>query len=269
MTWLDVNGLSLRTELEGSGPRLLVLIHELGGSLESFDGLTPWLSGCRTLRYDQRGAGSSEKPRRSFTMDDHASDLDSLLDALRLDGPVHLAGVAAGAAIAVAFSRSRPDRVASLSLCAPALTVPPERRAYLRERSDAAARDGMRAIVEPSLARSYPDHLRGARDLFEAYRARFLANDPVAYGLANAALSDARLDDALCRISVPCQVLAGRHDRLRPPTEARLVADRITGATFHVVESGHIMPVQAPREMAELLAAFIERCGRPASRAAE
>ena len=35
MNWIEVNGTSLRCELNGSGATTLVLVHEMGGTLES------------------------------------------------------------------------------------------------------------------------------------------------------------------------------------------------------------------------------------------
>jgi 3-oxoadipate enol-lactonase len=121
VTWLDTGAVSLRVDLSGEGTATLVLLHELGGSLASFDGLMPTLArSLRVIRYDQRGAGLSEKPPGGFSLADHVADLDAVLAAHGLAGPVHLAGVAAGAAIAVAFALLHPSKVASLSLCAPA-----------------------------------------------------------------------------------------------------------------------------------------------------
>jgi 3-oxoadipate enol-lactonase len=37
MNWIEVNGTSLRYDLSGSGPTTLVLVHEMGGTLDSWD----------------------------------------------------------------------------------------------------------------------------------------------------------------------------------------------------------------------------------------
>jgi 3-oxoadipate enol-lactonase len=59
--WIDANGVSIHYEVAGAGPTV-VLLHEMGGTLDSWDGVAPELSRrYRTLRYDQRGAGLSEK----------------------------------------------------------------------------------------------------------------------------------------------------------------------------------------------------------------
>jgi len=56
--WIEVNGAALRYELAGSGDRTLVLVHEMGGTLDSWDQVLPaFLPGRRVLRYDTRGAG--------------------------------------------------------------------------------------------------------------------------------------------------------------------------------------------------------------------
>jgi alpha-beta hydrolase superfamily lysophospholipase len=82
MNWVEVNGTSMRYELTGSGPATLVLVHEMGGTLESWDRVLPALNNGRgVLRYDTRGAGLSEKLKGTVTWNQMADDLAGLLDA--------------------------------------------------------------------------------------------------------------------------------------------------------------------------------------------
>ena len=82
MNWIEVNGTSLRCELSGNGKTTLVLVHEMGGTLDSWDQVLPTLNNARqVLRYDTRGAGLSEKIHGRVTFDDMAADLAALLDA--------------------------------------------------------------------------------------------------------------------------------------------------------------------------------------------
>jgi pimeloyl-ACP methyl ester carboxylesterase len=65
---MEVNGTALRYDLTadvtGASASTLVLIHEMGGTLESWDAALPLLAGRRrALRYDTRGAGLSQKIR--------------------------------------------------------------------------------------------------------------------------------------------------------------------------------------------------------------
>src|SRR5688572_26201966 len=76
MKWIEANGVGLRYELAGSGNETVVLVHEMGGSLESWEGMLPALQkSFRTLRYDQRGFGQSEKPAGPLALGDMVSDI--------------------------------------------------------------------------------------------------------------------------------------------------------------------------------------------------
>ena len=50
MNFTEVNGTALRYDLDGNGLSTLVLIHEMGGTLESWDLAAPLLSGKRRIR---------------------------------------------------------------------------------------------------------------------------------------------------------------------------------------------------------------------------
>lgn len=260
MNWIDLDDIALRHQLTGQGTHTVVLLHELGGSLESFDSLTPLLTArAPVLRYDLRGAGLSEQPRRAFSFDDHVDDLGKLLAALEISPPIHIAGVAAGAAIAVSFALAHPEIVGSLALCAPALSVDEDRVRYLGQRSKLVMRDGMRAVAGDTLDRSYPPIMRRDEAAYLAYRGRFLANDPVGYAHNNLAFAKVRLLDRLGELAPPCLVLAGVHDLLRPQDKVRAIAATIPRAEYAVIDSGHLMPVQAPDEMARHLLDFFAR----------
>ena len=266
MPWFDDASISLHYRLSGKGSRTLILVHELGGSLDSWDGVCERLEqDFLVLRWDQRGVGLSEKIVANSPLDQHADDLNRLIAFLGLKPPFFLSGVAAGAAIALIFAGLQPESaVAGAVYCAPALGVAHDRRHYLLERSAQATASGMRAVVEPSLQRSYPEPFRDEDKTFDVYRARFLSNDPVSYGLANMALADFQIGDRLEKITYPVVLLAGVHDVLRPPSEVAPLAERIPGAAFAVIDSGHIMQVQAPETVA---AAILALAGKAASQA--
>jgi len=258
MGWSAASGVSLHYELSGQGQRTLLLVHELGGSAESWAPVLPALEPhFLILRWDQRGAGLSEKVRRPFAIDDHAQDLKALLDMLALPPPYCFASVAAGAAIALDFNRRYPGQIAAAVLCSPAISVNPERKQYLLDRAELAAREGMRAIVDASLSRSFPDVVIRDRKVYEDYRGRFLANDPVSYCLLNRAFAESDLGPTIASLCCPCLLLAGRHDLLRPPPEVEALAARLPQARFEAIESGHVMPVQATEVLADRMLHFL------------
>jgi 3-oxoadipate enol-lactonase len=252
--YLDI---SLHYSVSGTGPRSLVLIHELAGTLESFDRVVPALAAdFRILRADQRGAGLSEKVRAPFGLDDLVADTLALLQTAGLEPPYYVAGIASGAAIAAALALRRPDEVAALALCAPSLGTSPDRRHYLLERSETAARQGMRAIVDMVFEKTYPKHDRGDPETYAEHRARFLAIDPVCYGHANRMLADVSLEPLLQHIACPCLLLAGRHDQMRPPDQVARYAAMFARAELAIIDSGHIMVVQAPNAVAAAMRKF-------------
>src|ERR1700761_7606471 len=127
--WIEVNGTSLRCELSGSGKTTLVLVHEMGGTLDSWDQVLPALNNSRqVLRYDTRGAGLSEKIVGRVTFDYMADDLAALLDAIGITGKVALAGTAVGGAIAIHFAVRHAARAGALVVTSPATGVPADRR---------------------------------------------------------------------------------------------------------------------------------------------
>lgn len=253
---LVVEAQAAHAHVMGTG-KPIVLVHELGGSLESFELLMPHLTGTyQVLAYDQSGCGSAAPAQGPISLAGEANLLLDLIASAFGSELCRLVGVAAGAAIAVTAALLRPEAISALALCAPALAVPAERRAYLEERAARARAEGMAAIAEASLLRSYPPALRRDDGVFVRYRNRFLATDPASYAAANLALADADIVERLPEITQPCLFLAGRHDLLRPPSQIERLSRRVAGAEFALIESGHIMPMQAPAEMAAHLLAF-------------
>ncbi|MES2264719.1 MAG: alpha/beta hydrolase [Pseudomonadota bacterium] len=262
MDWCSDSGVSIHYDLAGQGERTLVFIHELGGTLHSWDELVTMFNGdFRCLRFDQRGAGESEKVRSAFSADDHANDLQALLAFLGLRQPCVLVSLAAGATVALAFAQRYPAAVEALILCAPATGVSEQRRAYLAQRAALAIEHGMQSIAEDSLARSYPPHLIHDEAVYRRYRGRFLANDPLGYAHANHALMAFTLDSVVVAISMPCLLLAGKHDVLRPLPEIEQLRRQLPHAQLECIDSGHLMAVQNAAAVAAAMRAFFSKLG--------
>lgn len=259
MPRLTLSSVTLNYEVAGSGPEWLVLLHEIGGTLESWRAVISGLAQrYRVLAYDQRGCGQSDRIVGPFSLDTQIDDLHEVLGALGAPMPCHVAGVALGAALAVRYAARHPRNVRSLVLACPAPGVSADRIRYLEERAAAVERDGMAATVENSLSNSYPLEVIRDRAIYEAYRARFLANDPKSYAAINRAFAQFDVTGELGAMRCPALVLGGQHDRLRPPAFARGVADRIPGVHYAVIDSGHVMPVQAPQAMLAAMRAFYD-----------
>src|ERR1700693_4028522 len=181
MNFIEVNGAGLRYEVSGSGARAVALIHEMGGTLESWDGVAPLLARYRrVLRYDTRGAGLSQKVRGALSIDTMTDDLMALMDAAGF-ATAALAGVAGGGAIALHTALRHPARVAAVVATSPAVAIAADRRTAVLARVDRIEREGMGIAADDSFASGYPTELRGDMARFAAFRARWLGNDPASY----------------------------------------------------------------------------------------
>jgi 3-oxoadipate enol-lactonase len=259
MPWIDANGASLRYELSGSGKETLVLVHEAGGCLESYEEALPGLEkDFRVLRYDQRGFGFSEKARE-LTFETVVADLAGLLDALKITAPVHLAGCAMGADFAVGFAARHPGRVRKLVLASPSIGSNAARLAPNLERATLVEREGTRAAMDASHARSYPENLRALdRERFRRYQSRWACNTPASFAAQARMIMAVDLTSEYPKIKAPTLVVAAKHDGLRPPEMAQQVADAIPGAKYVLADTGHFMNLQTPQLFAETLGSFFK-----------
>lgn len=258
ISFAEINGAGCRFAIDGDGPRTLALIHELGGSLNSWDALLPLLpAGLRVLRHDLRGAGMSEKVRGVNSLDVLADDVIALLDHAGAAGPAIVLGAAMGAAVAVRVATRHAARVDRLVLVGPALGVPEERQQAARELTDKVEREGLRAIADGLLPRAFPEELWTEADARALALARWLGADPEGYAANYRILIEQNLRPELAQVRCPTLVIAGRHDPFGPPDAidagTALIADR----RFVVAEGGHFLAVQSPRLLAEALAGFL------------
>lgn len=259
MHFIELDGVALRYELSGRGERAVVLVHEMGGSLESWDEVVPHLAPSRrVLRYDTRGAGMSQKARGELTFSTMAADIAALLDALGIAGKVALAGVAVGGAIALQFAAQYPERASAVIVGSPATGIAAARRPAALERVAKIEAHGMSFAVEDAMLGGYAPELRGDGKRFEQFRARWLGNDPSSYATIWRMLANADMEEALGKVSCPALVIGGSLDRVRAPAIAQELAQTIPGARYVEVNTGHYMAVQTPDLIADCIVEFLK-----------
>ncbi len=258
MDFVEANGVGLRCELSGAGDRTLVLVHEMGGSLESWDDVAPRFAKTRcVLRYDTRGAGLSQKARGDLTLDTMADDIAALLDTYGISGKVALAGIAVGGAIALHFAARFPQRTSAVVVGSPATGIAVERRGPALERLKKIEAEGMAFAVEDSMQNGFAPELRGDLKRFERFRSRWLGNDPSSYAAIWRMLANADMQDELARLSTPVLVIGGSLDRVRPAAMAEATARSIPGARYLELRTGHYMSVQTPELIVDAIDDFL------------
>lgn len=259
MPWIEANGASLRYELSGSGKETLVLLHEAGGCLDSYDEAVPGLAKeFRVLRYDQRGFGFSEKVRK-MAFDTVAADLAALLDALKITTAVHVAGCAMGADFTVGFAARYPKRVAKLAIASPTFGATAANRERNLKRADLVEREGVRASMKDSHDHSYPENLRALdRERFRRYQSRWVCNDPGSFAALGRMISTVDLTPDYAKIQAPALVIGAKHDALRTPELAQRVSKAISGAKYVLADTGHFMALQTPQVFVDTVLPFFK-----------
>ncbi len=261
MNFIEANGVSLRYVVEGIG-KPIVLIHEMGGTLESWGLVAPLLaSHRRVVRYDTRGAGFSEKIRGPLTIDTMTDDLIALLDGLGITEKIALAGTAVGGAIALHTAFRHPERVSAAIVTSPATSIPPANREAVLARVAKFEAEGVRIAADETAANGYPEELRTDRARFEGFRARWLANDPGSFGAIYRMLANMDLGPELPQIKCPVLAIGGEFDRGRPPARVEPIAKAIPGAQFKVLPVGHYAGLQKPELIAREIDAFLDKAG--------
>jgi 3-oxoadipate enol-lactonase len=265
MGFAQVNGVSLRYDWRpAEGGPAVVLVHEMGGALESWDGVVALL-GERfpLLRHDMRGFGLSEKPRGPVRFSDHADDLVALLDHVGITGPAVVAGCAVGGGVALETAVRHPARVAGVIGFAPATGIPPERRGGIAALAARLEREGMRDfILNDTAVKAWPAELAKEPEAFARFLGVQLASDPVALGQTYAMLADSDLESRLEAVTCSALMVSGRLDAARPRAVVEAVAKRMARGAYREIESSHFMAIQTPGLVADIIAEFAGNLSR-------
>jgi len=254
--------------IAGDGVRLAYAVHGSGPPIVraatwlthlDFDWESPvwrhWLAelgdGHTLVRYDERGCGLSDRELDGLSVETWVGDLETVVDAAGIDR-FTLLGLSQGAAIALVYAARHPERISRLVLYG----------GYARGRmwrgDEARAHaEAMGSAIRAGWTDANPTfrHLfsmlflpQGTAEQMEWYdelqrRSTSAANAVRLYEARN------RIDvvDIASRVTTPTLVAHARADRAVPVEEGRLLAARIPGARFVLLESAnHILLSDEP-----------------------
>ncbi len=256
-----VGDIDIYYEVHGDGPATLVMIRGLGSNLTAWYEQTPeFQRHFRTVVFDNRGAGRTDKPDTPYSIAQMAADTLGLIDALGIRRTA-LLGISMGGMIAQEFVLHYPERLSCLILgCTnsggsaivqadPAIV--------------SAVVAGVNATPEQQklqLKAVFTDDTIERRHDVVAKHQEMRAQFPIPpASLARQVQAIQKFDASarLASIKVPTMVIAGRDDRLVPAENSRLMARHIPGAKLVELAGGHLFFVEHPAEFNRAVVDFV------------
>ena len=224
------DGVRIAYQVEGEGFPLLLIAGQ-SNNHHWWDGIREDFHGAhRTVTFDYRGTGDSDKPDIAYSTPGFADDAIAVLDELGIER-ADVYGTSMGGRVAQWIAARHPDRVRALVLgcTSPGGKHAIERGPEIRHR-----------LADPATAH------QTLLDLMytPAYLARTTGpyqtlGDPVmpSYAQRRHLIASHRHDawDALPDITAPTLVIHGADDRFNPAANAPLLADRIPGAQLEPI----------------------------------
>ena len=239
----------------GAGEPAVVLAHALGLDWRMWETVMHALApGRRVFAYDLRGHGHAAGAPRPHTMEDAATDLIALLDALELDR-AHVVGLSYGGGIAQTAAVHHPERFASLALLA--TTDFPFDTFEARARSGEV--DGMEAQIALSLTRWFTPAALAADGWGVRYaRERVRRMSAPDWAAAWRAFKGLDVQGRLSTFPAPTLVLAGSEDASTTPEIMGALGQRIPTARYQELAGvPHMQTLEQPATVAAALDGFL------------
>ncbi len=267
MPTAEANGIHIAYEVTGEGPPL-VLIAGVGYGAWFWHKVVPGLAEhMQVIAFDNRGAGGSDKPDGPYTVPMMAQDTAGLMDALGVR-QVAVMGHSLGGFIAQELAVSRPELVGKLILGATThggpkvIPITPEALEVLLNRQGdpvELVKRGIAVACAPGFAERQPQVVHQCME----YRfgnpvppAQYQAQ--VAAGAAMGALTEEQVNERLSQIEVPVLILFGEYDKVVPPGNAELLAQKIAHSSVQILpDAGHIYPLETPQATVEAILGFV------------
>jgi 3-oxoadipate enol-lactonase len=219
----------------------------------------------RVLRYDARGHGGTEATQGVYDFDLLAGDVVALWDALGISHS-HYVGLSLGGTTGIEVALRYPDRVASLAACDCRCNATPEFSASWDPRISAAQRDGLEALVEPTIQRWFTPAFREQNPpVLEKVRGMIRRTCVAGYVGCAEALKRIDCEPRLPEIRCPTLFLTGEKDPSAPPDLVGRWRSLVSGSRLAVIpNAAHLTNIEQPEAFNAALDEFLSAVGSPA-----
>jgi 3-oxoadipate enol-lactonase len=219
----------------------------------------------RIISIDLRGHGESDGPLRHYSLDHAADDVRGLLDFLSIRQAVFV-GLSMGGYVLFAFYRKYAERVAGLVLADTRAQADTDEGKQARcEMAQIASTQGATAIADRMIPKLLsPVMIQTQPELVQRVR-RMIEGNPVS-GLAGNLLAMAERPDSISlleQMTCPTHIIVGEWDVPTPPSDAKLMADRIPNACLTIIPgAAHLSNLEQPDLFNETIRAFVANVTR-------
>jgi pimeloyl-ACP methyl ester carboxylesterase len=265
MPQLLSNGINLYYEEHGSGDPLLLIMGFTVSSIGWHWNVPAFAQDFRTVVFDNRGVGQSDKPDTPYSMGMFADDTAGLLDGLGIN-QAHVFGISMGGMIAQEFALRYPQRVKTLILGCTNCGGPQAVLAKDPEVVDLLNKidsvDVQQAALVMTKVAVTPWFLQKRMDVLLQFNQLSLQHPTPKHGMVRQmqAIQGHDTYERLPRITVPTLVLTGKEDGLVPPENSVTLAQRIPNADLVILSNAsHLFNVELPETTAEVVKGFIRR----------
>ncbi|GAA5235609.1 alpha/beta fold hydrolase [Verticiella sediminum] len=260
MPIVEVGSARVFYRVEGQGPGL-VLVHGTGGdSFTNWAQVAPAFADAWTVvRPDYAGSGQTEDDGAALTVPLLAEQVLGAADAAGLDC-FDLVGFSLGSAVAVHLAAHWPQRVRRLVLTAGFAHARGPRMQLQFSLWTRLMVEDRRSFCELAMLTGFsPAFLAGLTPAMVEELVQIGVQGNPWEGMLRQTRLDAELDvsEALARITQPTLVIGCTHDHMAPPAHARELAQAIPGASYVELESGHLLPMEAPERFIAAVRPFL------------
>jgi 3-oxoadipate enol-lactonase len=256
---IKANGISINYEIDGpEGAPWVVFSNSLATNVTMWEPQLEALKRTfRILRYDQRGHGGTDAPAGRYTFDVLIADVLALLDALAVNRP-HWVGLSMGGATGLGIAERFADRLDRLVVCDTGCASTPASAKQWEERIAIIEREGVEALVEPTVRRWHPPEAVAA-NAQQVDKVRQMIRTTPANGFIGcaAALADHDFRSAVATVTRPVLFLVGDKDGVNPPAMRELHAALPGSKYVELAGAGHISNLDQPAAFTRAVKDFL------------